>query len=117
MSWTFGKLDGLRSLDVLASRYGRLPHELVPDFPSSDPYVVYCFDEAVALAGLSVIPPVAFDEVGTQPQLLEEPARRIDTKTTRQQAPRPTQGAVIGMSNGVPFISGKVPVARKKSPE
>lgn len=97
MSWTFGKLDGLRSLDALASRYGKLPHELIPNFPSDDEYVVYCFNEAVAVAGLSIVGPMT----------------STITEATVSQVPSPTTGATIGISNGVPFISGKVPVQRK----
>lgn len=86
----FASLSGLRTLDALASRYGVLPHTLLGDDLGADPYVRYCFDEAVALAGLGLAPP------------------------PRDTSPPPQPEARMGVTaEGVPFISGRVMVQKK----
>lgn len=86
---------------------------MVPDFPSDDPYVVYCFNEAVALAGLSLY---TQNSDNSDESTQEEPIRQINKRISVQRAPRPDAGAVIGVTaTGVPFISGKVAIQRKKS--
>jgi hypothetical protein len=93
---TFVSLDGLRSLDVIGNRYGRLPHELIADFPTNDPYVVYCFNEAVAIAGMSQY--------------------MVTASSDAEQPSTPATGATMEFVEGAPVLRGKVPIVRKKAP-
>lgn len=98
----------------MGQRYGRLPHELIgSDFQSTDPYVIYCFNEAVAMAGSSRMPKIPKDDtqadeyIPTKEELLLQGGKKV-------RLPHPQGSAIMGHIGGVPYISGRVPIVRKK---
>lgn len=89
----FASAEGLRNLDVVARRYGTRPSALID---VDDPYLAYCLDEAAAIVGLRA-----------ETEALEGEGRE-GTRTNR-----PATGGMIRMEQGIPTISGKIPIIRK----